>query len=90
MTFRAVVQDGLIVVNTHGALADGTTVEIMISDEKRATKKIRKGVRSKKPGKHARSAHTPGYGMWVDRADLGTPEQAVDRLRSLTRRRRVG
>lgn len=91
MTFRAVVQNGLIVVNTHGVLADGTTVEILVAREKRTrsakkAKTVKAGAKKRSSG----NSHTPGFGMWADRSDLGTPEQAVERLRSLTRRRRVG
>ena len=84
MNFRAVVQDGLIVVNKHGALPDGTRVEVSVMKGQRKSgaavgKKVRKSA----------SRRTPGYGMWADRDELGAPEEAVDRLRALTRRRKV-
>ena len=94
MTLRAIVHDGLIVVNTHGAIADGTTVEIVVSN---GVPNVPKGrgakspsAKGKKSSRRAKTTETPGYGMWADRAELGPSEDAVDRLRALTRRRRVG
>jgi hypothetical protein len=94
MMFRTVVQDGLIVVNTHGALPDGTAVKIVVPKAPRARGAAKEPTRSKKKGARksgagrAGTGHTPGYGMWADRKELGAPETAVDRLRDLTRRKR--
>jgi len=88
MTFRAVVQDGLIVVNTHGAIPDGTAVDISIAKPKRATKPKRP--RAKSSRKNARrTPHTPMFGIWAEWDELGGPEEALDRFRALTRRRRI-
>ncbi|MGH7132970.1 MAG: hypothetical protein ACREJO_13600 [Phycisphaerales bacterium] len=92
MTFRAIVKDGLIVVNTHGALADGTTVEILVpggTSKRRGTKKKSSSTTKKPAPRRTKGGQTPGFGIWADRADLGTSDQAVDRLRASTRRRRV-
>jgi hypothetical protein len=91
MTLRAVVHDGLIVVNTHGAIADGTTVEILVPAEARSSKPTKRAARAGKTRvKGSTKSHVPGFGMWADRTDLGTSEDAVDRLRKQTRRRRLG
>lgn len=86
MNFRAVVRDGLIVVNTHGTLPDGTAVEVSVAARAKRTKPAK----NKRRTGPARSTHTPGYGMWADREELGAPDTAVSRLRAATRRRRVG
>lgn len=93
MILRAIVQDGLIIVNTHGEIPDGTQVEIVLPNPRKKSKKsapARRG--SPKPSKsqRGRSAPTPGFGMWADRQELEPSAEAVDRLRTLTRRRRVG
>jgi hypothetical protein len=92
MTYRAIVQDGLIVFNTKGAIPDGTSVEITVSKERGATSRARTKLKTK-PGSRPRTAagtRVPGFGMWADRKDLGPADSAVDRLRASTRRRRVG
>lgn len=86
---RAIVQDGLIVVNTHGAIADGTTVEISVAQVGTGKKKSG-AAKSTKKKKSSKPSHAPGYGIWADRSELGSPEEAVDRLRAKTRRHRVG
>lgn len=86
MNFRAVVRDGLIVVNTHGTLPDGTAVEVSVA----ARAKRAKTAKKKRRTGPARPPHTPGYGMWADREELGAQDAAVSQLRAATRRRRVG
>jgi hypothetical protein len=88
MTFRAVVQDGLIVVNTHGTIPDGTPVDISIAKRKRGTPKRPARKRAVSSRKNAR--RTPLFGIWADWDELGGPEEALDRFRALTRRRRIG
>ena len=85
MTFRAIVQDGLIVVNTHGTIPDGTPVNISVAKPKRRSPQ-KQPKRKKASRKNVR--RTPLFGIWADRDELGTPEEAVDRLRALTRRKR--
>lgn len=81
MNFRAIVQDGLIIVNTHGSLPDGTPVEISVAKRSR----IRK-TRGQTKKRSSCSRHAPGFGMWADRTELGPASEAVDLLRSLTRK----
>lgn len=91
MNFRTVVQDGLIVVNTHGALPDGTPVRVSVAKPAKVTKPAGTDKKGKTPRRSvAGSAHVPGFGMWADRHDLGSSEVALTRLRAATRRRRVG
>ncbi|HYE62416.1 MAG TPA: hypothetical protein VD997_10500 [Phycisphaerales bacterium] len=82
MTFKAIVQDGLIIVNTRGTVPDGTAVEVEIVRKRKAA------VRKKKATKKA-APHTPGFGIWRDRPEFDT-DDPVKVLRALTRRRRVG
>ena len=86
MSFRTTVKDGLILVNTHGEIPDGTPVEISVGKSP-AKAKPRPGQKKKSARRRQR---TPAFGIWADRKELGSPEEAVDRLRALTRRRRVG
>lgn len=89
MEFRAVVQDGLIVVNTHGVLADGTPVRVVVARGRKAGAKAKRVKASPKARKSAGGdGHAPGFGMWADRTELGSSAEAVNRLRALTRRRR--
>lgn len=89
MNFRAVVRDGLIVVNTHGTLPDGTAVEVSVAARAKRKKKAKTARNTRTTGP-AQPPHTPGYGMWADREELGAQDAAVSRLRAATRRRRVG
>lgn len=99
MTLRAIVQDGRIVVNTNGAIADGTLVEISVARRRRsrsagptASAFAKPSGRKSAPSKGTTTITTtriPGFGMWADRADLGDADGAVERLRAVTRRRRI-
>lgn len=98
MTFRTVVRDGLIVINTHGELPDGTPVEVVRtpSAESNNTRTV------KKRSKSARGASKPAggvsdpiealAGIWKDRPDWKgkTTSQIAAELRekSLGRRPR--
>lgn len=93
MTYRAIVQDGLIVFNTKGAIPDGTPVEITVARSRaNAPSRVSKGGKAKPSSRHTTTPPTrvPGFGMWADRKDLGPAESAVERLRASTRRRRGG
>lgn len=79
MTFRAVVQDGLIVINTHGAIPDGTTVRVVRAGAPRKVAKTAsratKGPRAKEAGKPVRRVAQKPHpllalaGIWKDRPD---------------------
>lgn len=93
MTYRAIVQDGLIVFNTKGAIPDGTAVEITVAGgrSRDVTRKSNRRTSKSAPASRGstKTARVPGFGMWADRDELGSADAAVDRLRASTRRRRV-
>jgi hypothetical protein len=68
MTFRAIVKDGRIVVDTHGALPDGTEVRIT------RARKSRRGASgdrdSKKRGTGKARPRLRGAGIWAHRGDI--------------------
>lgn len=74
MTLRSVVRDGLIVVNTHGEIPDGTPVVILRDDQPRRGGKKAKPT-AKRAKKKARSAakkplrDLPAFGIWKDRPE---------------------
>lgn len=93
--FRTVVRDGLIVINTHGEVPDGTPVEVMRTADRatnRAGKKAAKKSKKKSKQKTPPLDNLPGFGMWKDRPEwkgLTTLEiMARLRERSLGRGRR--
>lgn len=74
MTLRTIVRDGLVAVNTHGQIPDGTPVEIVRLDKPEkipAKKKLAKKSLSKRPkiSKKKQDPFDQFYGMWKDRAD---------------------
>ena len=70
MTFRTVVQDGLIVVNTHGALPDGTAVDVVPARRARPRKgESRKPSAGSKSPKKKRLRDLAFFGMWKDRPE---------------------
>jgi hypothetical protein len=81
MTFRTVVKDGLIVINTHGEIPDGTPVEVVRLDTgaKKVAKKAGKRDRSRAKAKDP----LPGFGGWKDRTDI---KDAAEYARELRRR----
>jgi hypothetical protein len=89
MTFRSVVRDGIIVINTHGELPDGTPVEVVPSKGRNAraarttTAKTRR--KGKKGGRHAEADPLPGFGILKDRADW-KGKSAVQIIRELRRK----
>jgi hypothetical protein len=80
MTFKAIVQDGLIIVNTHGTVPDGTAVEVEI---------VRKTKARAKPAARKPKGKLPGFGMWAHRKDL-EGDDPVKLLRAKRRERRLG
>ena len=77
MTFRAVVQDGLIVINTHGSIPDGTRVEVQPLLDKapaRKTKRVTKGP-------------LPAFGGWKHRTDIKSSAAFARGLRRKASRR---
>lgn len=76
MTLRSVVRDGLIVVNTHGEIPDGTPVVILRDDQPQ-----RGGKKTKPPAKRAKKKKARGatkpkadpimkvFGMWKNRPE---------------------
>ena len=79
MTFKAIVQGGLIVVDTRGTVPDGTAVEVEI---------VRKRKPVATPSKVKGTGHTPGFGIWRNRPELDC-EDPVRVLRAIIRRRRL-
>ncbi|MFN0011589.1 MAG: hypothetical protein ACKVS8_08090 [Phycisphaerales bacterium] len=77
MTFRAVVQDGLIVVNTHGSLPDGTRVQVQA---------LRATARAPKAKRASKSA-LPPFGGWKHRSDIKDAAAFARSLRRKTSRR---
>lgn len=77
MTLRTVVRDGLIVVNTHGEIPDGTPVVIMRDDRpRRSVKKAKGPAKRTAKKKAARAGVRPKsdpimkvFGMWKDRPE---------------------
>ncbi|MBX3403252.1 MAG: hypothetical protein KF699_07570 [Phycisphaeraceae bacterium] len=75
MTLRSVVRDGLIVVNTHGEIPDGTPVVILRDDKPRRTGKKAKSAKQATTKKKARSAarkplrELAAFGMWKNRPE---------------------
>jgi hypothetical protein len=75
MTFRAVVRDGMININTHGRLPDGTVVEVLpvtpASKPKGPSKARSRGPR--KPTKRGKAEPANPLlaiaGIWKDRPD---------------------
>lgn len=94
--FRAVVQDGLIVINTHGALPDGTLVEVIPrpEDASRPSTQPHAAHRSKSKQKKTakRTERHPlfGFGMWKDRTDIGDTAEFSRELRARASRRGPG
>lgn len=85
MTFPTVVRDGLIVINTHGEIPDGTPVEVvrLKKGTKKTSKRTRKASSSKDP--------LPGFGGWKHRTDIkDTAEYARELRRRVSRRARNG
>ena len=89
MTFRAIVRDGLIVVNTHGEVPDGTPVEILLphgSPTKGNRKRpLTKKARKKGPGRPTDPLF--GFGMWKHRTDIKDSAAFARELRRRTSRR---
>jgi len=79
MTFRTTVRDGLIVVNTHGAIPDGTPVEIVRLD---APKKGRSKRATTKP-----TRLPAGFGGWHHRTDIKDSAEFARTLRKRASRR---
>lgn len=68
MTFRTVVRDGLIVINAHGEIPDGTRVEVVLSGHGGAVREApAKGSRRGK----SKAPKVPefGFGTWKHRKD---------------------
>ena len=84
MTLRAVVRDGLIVINTHGQIPDGTPVEVL-PIRKRAASRTG-GRRGSRNGKGS-SAPEFGFGTWSHRTDIKDAAVFARRLRSKVSRR---
>lgn len=84
MTLRSVVRDGLIVVNTHGELPDGTPVVILRDDKPPVTKK--KG-RAKVKGA-GKKVLPSGFGAWKGRDDIGDSAEYIRRAREGVFKRR--
>lgn len=66
MTFRAIVQDGFIVINTRGELPDGTRVRV-IREGRLA--RAKKPIKSPRTPKQAALADLPAIGMWKNRPE---------------------
>ncbi len=77
MTFRAVVQDGLIVINTHGSIPDGTRVEVQ---------PLRTNAPARKPKRTAK-APLPAFGGWKHRTDIKNSAAFARSLRRKASRR---
>jgi len=76
MTLRSIVRDGLIVVNTHGEIPDGTPVVILRDDKPR--RKVKKEAKTKR----STSKKLPGgLGGWKDRKDIGDSGEYIRRPR---------
>jgi len=88
MTFRATVRDGLIVINTHGELPDGTTVEVVRAVVKPKAKG-RSGGRTSKARATRKKAKDdlPGFGGWAQRTDIKDPVAYARQLRRRVSRR---
>jgi hypothetical protein len=71
MTFRTVVRDGLIVINTHGELPDGTPVEVVRtrSGHKSVSAPRRQVKKTKAPAKKKPIRELAFFGMWKDRPE---------------------
>ncbi len=83
MTFRAVVRDGMIAINTHGQLPDGTEVEVLPVNrpaprrkgKKKAAKAASRTRGSSSRGRAGKSAKASAdpldslIGIWKDRPD---------------------
>lgn len=83
MTLRAVVQDGLIVVNTHGEIPDGTRVRIVVPREAKAPQR-----RTRSVSKRSLAAKADfGFGMWKRRTDIKDSAEYARGLRKETSRR---
>ncbi len=86
MTFRTVVKDGLIVINTHGEIPDGTPVEVVLASNGTGEKKsMSKGSRRSK-GKAPKMAEF-GFGMWKHRKDIVDTAEFSRELRIRSSRR---
>lgn len=76
MTFRTTVQDGLIVINTHGEIPDGTVVEVLPVQRNGAAKpQATKRGSKKKSNARGRARVSdehplPGFGSWKHRTDI--------------------
>ncbi len=91
MSFRAIVQDGLIVINTHGKIPDGTPVRV-VADEPARRKAAPKRA-AKKPRRRRTEVpleELPAFGMWKNRWKGKSTLQVLRELRakSLGRHRR--
>lgn len=72
MTFRAVVRDGMININTHGELPDGTVVEVSPvrrRARKTSTRSARKSTKATKTAKTKANPLLALAGIWKDRPD---------------------
>lgn len=85
------MRDGLIVINTHGTVADGTTVEVVRvatrtprgSAAKASVAKPGRKSAGKKPprAKSGAAATIPGYGGWAHRKDIKDTVEFAAQLR---------
>jgi hypothetical protein len=82
MTFRTVVKDGLIVINTHGEIPDGTPVEVVLSSNRTGGEKGTRRSKSKAP-----TVPEFGFGMWEHRKDIKDAAEFARELRVRTSRR---
>lgn len=70
--FRAVVRDGMININTHGELPDGTVVEVSPVRRRASKSSTRRVMKPAKAAKMAKSKTNPLLelaGIWKDRPD---------------------
>jgi len=74
MIFRTTVKDGLIIINTHGKIPDGTPVEVVRVKPPRKKSAAKKPVKKKATGRKAKKtdaaeAFQSLAGIWKDRPD---------------------
>jgi hypothetical protein len=98
MTFRTVVRDGLIVINTHGEVPDGTPVRIVLPAGNAGAAPARRRTSGSKAGKRGargraekrvgatggrqRSLPEFGFGLWKHRSDIGDTAEFARELRT--------
>ena len=91
MTFRATVRDGLIVINTHGELPDGTAVEVVRTAIGAKAKKSPAGRKARKKTRSNDDPFLAILGMCKDRLDWkGKPgSEILTSIRERSREQRL-